>query len=212
MVREVRRVATARQAASAGHRAAAAPHDGAGRRSAVRRARPARRHQHPRRCGPPGLGLRTFVVGAAQQARVEGYVAVARTRSRRVARVDRAPRRPPPVPVHAATRRRRAQRGGRRRPAGPAATVGARPHVCLVAERSAGRGDGAIQIEAMGRTVDDQHDLRRSRLRPLGGGDSRCGPSVGRISGPFRELAHAHGPRESDCGTDDSRIAVAYEP
>ena len=98
-----------------------------------------------------GMGLRTLWTELARRARVEGFVPVC----------PEALERWPMVIEYCESRHlclftqretAWAQRGAAAGLLARAARRGARPHLCLVAERSTGRADGAIQIEAMGRT------------------------------------------------------------
>ena len=99
-------------------------------------------------CGAPGSGLRTFVLAAAHQARVAGYVAVA----------ARALTRWPALREHLDGRHVclfTDGDGGAAEQAAAAilltrlATLGPRPHVCLAIARS---GDAAIHLESLGVT------------------------------------------------------------
>jgi DNA-binding NtrC family response regulator len=98
-----------------------------------------------------GMGLRTLWMELARRARMDGFVPVC----------PEALERWPGVIEHCETRhlcvfsQRGASRALRGTVAGllaRAARRGARPHLCLVAERSPESEDGAIQIGAMGRS------------------------------------------------------------
>jgi DNA-binding NtrC family response regulator len=99
-----------------------------------------------------GMGLRTLWMETARRARLEGFVPVC----------PEALGRWPAVIEHCAARHicllmdRPPGQDQRAAAAGLLARTarrGARPHVCLVAERADGRTEGAIQIEAMGRSA-----------------------------------------------------------
>ena len=133
-------------------------------------------------------GLRTLWTEMARRARVEGFVPVCPEalerwpalieycESRHVCLLMRAR----PAGHSAAAAAGLLARAARR---------GARPHLCLVAERRAGPRRRRDSARGDGEDCDDQHDLRRSGLRAVGGGDSRRRPAVGRIPGTVRQLS-----------------------
>jgi DNA-binding NtrC family response regulator/tetratricopeptide (TPR) repeat protein len=158
-----------------------------------------------------GMGLRTLWTELARCARIEGFVPVC----------PEALERWPDVLEYCESRhvcvftQDETTRKLRRAAAGllaRAARRGARPHLCLVAERSPGRGDGAIQIGAMG----------RSEMTSMVYVDPDYGPSAAEILDAVRQsegspgrfvswLARA-GRQGSDCGVTIHESSVEYGP
>ena len=158
-----------------------------------------------------GMGLRTLWMELARRARVEGFVPVC----------PEALERWPKVIEYCEGRHlclfieRETSSVLREAAAGllaRAARRGARPHLCLVAARSTERGDGAIQIGAMG----------RREMTSMVYVDPDYGPSASEILDAVRQsegspgrfvswLARA-GRRESDWGVTIHESSVEYGP
>jgi DNA-binding NtrC family response regulator/tetratricopeptide (TPR) repeat protein len=157
------------------------------------------------------MGLRTLWTELARRARVEGFVPVC----------PEALERWPDVIAYCERRHlclltrceeAWALRGAAAGLLARAARRGARPHLCLVADRSTGHVDGAIRIEAMGRT----------EMTSMVYVDPDYGPSAAEILDAVRRsegspgrfvswLARA-GREGPDCGVTIHEPHVAYGP
>ena len=158
-----------------------------------------------------GMGLRTLLMELARCARMEGFVPVC----------PEALERWPDVIEYCEGRHlcvftqcetTGAMRGAAAGLLARAARRGARPHLCLVAQRRTAHGDGAIQIGAMG----------RSEMTSMVYVDPDYGPSAAEILDAVRQSEGSPGRfvgwlargerQESDCGVTIHESSVEYGP